>query len=58
MKQDGHNWNETVKPKAHGALNLDEATQGITSLEHFVLFSSVVVTLGNQGAFTLLLLQP
>jgi fatty acid synthase len=38
-----------VKPKAHGALNLDAATQGLPHLEHFVLFSSAVSSIGNEG---------
>ena len=36
--------------KAHGALNLDAACSGIATLEHFVMFSSLVATVGNEGA--------
>jgi hypothetical protein len=35
--------------KAHGALNLDAACSGAASLEHFVLFSSLVAYVGNEG---------
>jgi acyl transferase domain-containing protein/NADPH:quinone reductase-like Zn-dependent oxidoreductase/lauroyl/myristoyl acyltransferase/short-subunit dehydrogenase/acyl carrier protein len=34
--------------KAHGALNLHEASAGLP-LDHFVLFSSVALTVGNPG---------
>ena len=35
-------------PKAHGALHLHRATQGL-ALDHFVLFSSISATFGNFG---------
>ncbi len=48
--QTGESWNKVVQPKALGAWNLDAATRGLASLEHFVCFSSIVATLGNAGA--------
>jgi hypothetical protein len=48
--QTGESWNTVVKPKALGAWNLDAATRGLADLEQFVVFSSVVATLGNAGA--------
>ena len=35
--------------KARGALNLDAACSGVSSLEHFVMFSSIVAGSGNEG---------
>ncbi len=36
--------------KAHGALNLDAACSGVATLDAFVIFSSVVSSIGNEGA--------
>ena len=47
--QTGESWNKVVRPKALGAWNLDGATRGLASLEHFICFSSIVATLGNAG---------
>lgn len=38
-----------VGGKGLGALNLDRACDGIHTLEHFVVFSSMVTSLGNEG---------
>jgi hypothetical protein len=54
--QNGPDWNAVVKPKAHGALNLDAATQGLPHLEHFIVFSSIVASIGNDGMFLPVLL--
>ena len=35
--------------KAHGAYNLDKVSRGIPSLEHFVLWSSLMAAYGNEG---------
>jgi KR domain len=47
--QTGEGWNDAVLPKAVGAVNLDMFSRGISSLKHFVMFSSCVTMLGNQG---------
>lgn len=36
-------------PKAIGACNLDQASRGLATLEHFVMFSSIVASAGNEG---------
>ncbi len=48
--QDGESWNRAIKPKALGAWNLHELSQSADSLEQFVVFSSVVSSIGHQGA--------
>ena len=48
--QTGESWNAAVVPKAFGALNLDAVSHGLPQLEHFVIFSSVVSSTGNEGA--------
>lgn len=35
--------------KAHGARNLDKAVEGISTLDHFVMWSSIVAVAGNEG---------
>ncbi|KAK9916399.1 hypothetical protein WJX75_002178 [Coccomyxa subellipsoidea] len=47
--QTGESWQKAVECKAQGALHLDEACQGLTHLEHFVMFSSMVAWAGNEG---------
>ena len=49
-EQTGKGWNACIVPKAMGALNLDTASRQLQHLEHFVMFSSVVVSTGNEGA--------
>ena len=48
--QTGRSWNAVMHAKAHGARNLDSATRGIKSLQHFVMWSSIVAAAGNEGA--------
>jgi hypothetical protein len=48
--QTGESWNAPIIPKAVGALNLDKVSQSLTHLEHFVIFSSIVSSVGNEGA--------
>lgn len=38
-----------MRAKAHGARNLDLATRNSTTLEHFVMWSSIVAVAGNEG---------
>lgn len=47
--QTGESWNTIMHAKAHGAYNLDKASRGIDTLEHFVLWSSLVAAFGNEG---------
>ena len=47
--QTGEGWNTGVVPKAIGGQNLDEASRSLTMLEHFVMFSSIVASAGNEG---------
>ncbi|EIE19938.1 hypothetical protein COCSUDRAFT_44339 [Coccomyxa subellipsoidea C-169] len=47
--QTGESWQKVVECKAQGALHLDMACQGLTHLEHFVMFSSSVAWAGNRG---------
>jgi hypothetical protein len=47
--QSGEDWEAVQSGKARGALNLDAACSGVTTLEHFVVFSSVVAAVGNEG---------
>ena len=49
LLQTGKSWMQSVAPKAHGAYNLDKATHGIDTLEHFVMWSSFVASAGNEG---------
>jgi hypothetical protein len=35
--------------KAKGAVNMDQATRGCKSLDHFVMWSSFVASAGNEG---------
>jgi len=50
LPQDGESWNKAIKPKALGAWNLHELSQPIKTMEHFIVFSSVVSSIGHQGA--------
>jgi len=47
--QTGEGWNAGVNPKAMGGHNLDAATRQLPELEHFVMFSSIVASAGNEG---------
>ncbi|EIE22203.1 ketoacyl-synt-domain-containing protein [Coccomyxa subellipsoidea C-169] len=47
--QTGESWNLAVIPKAHGAVNLDSVSRSLPHLEHFVIFTSVVSSIGNEG---------
>ncbi|EIE19942.1 hypothetical protein COCSUDRAFT_58179 [Coccomyxa subellipsoidea C-169] len=47
--QTGESWQKVVECKAQGALHLDMACQGLTHLEHFVIYSSQVAWVGNEG---------
>lgn len=47
--QSGEDWEAVQSGKALGALNLDAACSGADTLEHFVIFSSVVAAVGNEG---------
>jgi hypothetical protein len=47
--QDGASWNKAIKPKAQGGWNLHDLSLQIESLEQFVVFSSVVSSIGHQG---------
>ena len=47
--QTGEGWNTGVVPKAMGGQNLDEASRLLTTLDHFVMFSSIVASAGNEG---------
>ncbi|KAK9904717.1 hypothetical protein WJX75_001194 [Coccomyxa subellipsoidea] len=49
MNHDGESWNRAIKPKALGAWNLHELSTPVKSLEHFIVFSSVVSSIGHQG---------
>ena len=46
---DEASFERVLAPKFLGAWNLHEATQEISSLKHFVLFSSISTMLGNPG---------
>ena len=46
---DEASFERVLAPKFLGAWNLHEATREISSLKHFVLFSSISTTLGNPG---------
>ena len=48
--QTGEDWSIVVGAKARGAYNLDRACQHVATLDHFVMFSSLVSTVGNEGA--------
>ena len=47
--QTGEGWNTGVVPKAIGGQNLDAASRELPDLEHFVMFSSIVASSGNEG---------
>ena len=47
--QTGEGWNAGVYPKAIGGQNLDAASRALPHLEHFVMFSSIVASAGNEG---------
>ena len=47
--QTGKGWNAGVIPKAVGGRNLDVASRQLQHLEHFVMFSSIVASAGNEG---------
>ena len=47
--QMGEEWELVHGCKSRGALNLDAACSGVATLEHFVIFSSLVATAGNEG---------
>lgn len=49
--QDGESWNKAVRPKALGAWNLHELSLSMKELQHFVIFSSIVSSIGHQGEF-------
>ena len=49
VAQDGESWNKAIKPKAVGAWNLHELSLGLKQLQHFVIFSSIVSSIGHQG---------
>ena len=51
LLQDGESWNRAIRPKAVGAWNLHELSLGLKELEHFVIFSSVVASMGHQGSW-------
>ena len=38
--------------KAHGAHHLHRASRGIDTIEHFVMWSSIVAAAGNEGTPT------
>lgn len=46
---DEASFERVLAPKFRGAWNLHEATREISSLKHFVLFSSISTMLGNPG---------
>lgn len=48
-EQTGESWNACIAPKAIGAYNLDKASRGISTIEHFVMWSSIVSYSGNEG---------
>ncbi len=48
--QDGESWNKAVRPKAVGGWNLHNLSLKMKDLEHFVIFSSIVSSIGHQGA--------
>ena len=50
MTQDGESWNKAVRPKAVGGWNLHNLSLKMDHLEHFVIFSSIVSSIGHQGA--------
>lgn len=47
--QDGESWNKAVRPKALGAWNLHDLSLSMKELQHFVIFSSIVSSIGHQG---------
>ena len=47
--QTGEGWNAGVMPKAMGGRHLDTASRQLPHLEHFVMFSSIVASAGNEG---------
>ncbi|KAK9803549.1 hypothetical protein WJX73_007935 [Symbiochloris irregularis] len=47
--QTGESWNKVMHAKAHGAHNLDKASRRLDTLEHFVMWSSIVASAGNEG---------
>ena len=47
--QTGEGWNKGIAPKAIGAQNLDIASRALPNLQHFVMFSSLVASVGNEG---------
>ena len=47
--QDGESWNKAIRPKAVGAWNLHELSLSMKDLQHFVIFSSIVSSIGHQG---------
>lgn len=47
--QTGEGWNTGVVPKAIGGRNLDQASRLLNTVEHFVMFSSIVASAGNEG---------
>jgi len=52
--QDGESWNKAIRPKAVGAWNLHELSLNMKDLQHFVIFSSIVSSIGHQGGSLLL----
>jgi fatty acid synthase len=48
--QDGESWNKAIKPKAWGAWHLHELSLRLPHCEQFVMFSSIVSSIGHQGA--------
>ena len=50
LVQDGESWNKAVQPKAVGGWNLHNLSLRMKELEHFVIFSSIVSSIGHQGA--------
>ena len=49
LVQDGESWNKAVQPKAVGGWNLHNLSLRMKELEHFVIFSSIVSSIGHQG---------
>ena len=47
--QDGASWNKAIKPKAWGAWHLHELSLRLPHCEQFVMFSSIVSSIGHQG---------
>ena len=58
--QDGESWNKAVRPKALGAWNLHDLSLSMKELQHFVIFSSIVSSIGHQGesSYLCIALQP